>query len=153
MASHTVTADSAGIQISYPRSPVYPVREISTATPLMCPLVTRKYRSASISASLRRAARQADVGPLQRERGDAFRDILDLDTHARRDSGAATAASGSAAVHRYASSANPRNRPIVNDLALLIAPRRVVDLPDLHATGIRVMTRLTSARPRPGPLT
>ena len=39
---------------------------------------------------------------------------------------------GSAAVHRYACSDEPRHRAVVDHLAVFIAPRRVVDLADGH---------------------
>ena len=43
---------------------------------------------------------------------------------------------GSAAVQRNACSRQPRHRAIVDDLAVLVAPRRVVDLADAHLRGV-----------------
>ena len=62
-ASQTLTASAHGIQISYPRSPVYPVREISTGTPAMLPRVTRKYLRLATSACATFLSSLPDVGP------------------------------------------------------------------------------------------
>src|SRR5215211_825258 len=43
--------------------PVYPVREMSTSTPAMVPLVTRKYLRVSMFACATARSSRADVGP------------------------------------------------------------------------------------------
>ena len=104
---------------------MYPVREMSTGTPAMAPRVMRKY------------FRLADVGigdgveqpprcrPLQGERGHLLGDVLDRDVEAdrvlREPSQAGIGGGPAKGVFGEA-----RHGPIVDDLAVLVAPRRVV---------------------------
>ena len=62
-ASQTRSAPSCSTHISYPRSPVYPVREICTGTPSIAPRVMRKYLRPSMSASATERSSPPEVGP------------------------------------------------------------------------------------------
>src|SRR5258708_4466918 len=62
-ASHTLTASRQGIHTSNPKSPVYPVREMSTGTPAIFPCVTRKYFRFVMSASAASCSTFPDIGP------------------------------------------------------------------------------------------
>ena len=102
----------------------------------MRPLVTRKYRSESMSASATlRAARARDVGPLKRQRRHLLRDVLDVDAQAGRvlPEPAEARIGGGPAILLLA---QPRHRPVIDDLAVLVAPRRVTDLADRHALDV-----------------
>ena len=62
MASQTLRAAAVGTQTSYPRSPVYPVRETITSTPRELGADDREYPRSAIAGARRRGSR-ATGGP------------------------------------------------------------------------------------------
>ena len=72
---------------------------------------------------------------LQRQRRHLFRHVLDLDVEARR----VLRQPAQARVRRRPAIRllpHSRHRPVVDDLAIVVAPGRVVDLPDGHLRGV-----------------
>src|SRR5262249_17225138 len=98
--SHTFTASRHGTQISYPRSPVYPVREMSTGEPLILPEVTRKYLRFAMSASAATFSTCPEVGPCS-ARAAVFSEISSICTSMFRPFCLNQRRLGSAAVQRY----------------------------------------------------
>ena len=94
-----------------------------------CPRVTRKYLSFSMSASATRFAAAARGRPLEGERRDLLGDVLDLDLHPDRvlAEPAQRRVRGRPAVDVLLEA---RDGPVVDGLAVLVAPGRVDDLPD-----------------------
>ena len=95
------------------------------------PRSARKYFSAvdRRRATCRSSRRRRRA--LQRERRDLLGDVVDRDVEARRVLGepAQVRIGGRPAIHLLR---HPRHRAIVDDLAVFVAPRRVVDLADRH---------------------
>ena len=95
----------------------------------MAPRVMRKYfRSADVGVG--HGVEQAARGrALERERGHLLGDVLDRDAQAdgvlRQPAQAGIGRGPAERVLRQ-----PRHGPVVDDLAVLVAPRRVVDLSD-----------------------
>ena len=127
--SHTSMARSHGIQISYPRSPVYPVRETSTGMPAMVP-VRRKYFKPDRSTLPAAEISRADVGPAP----TAPRPVLRFPPPrpAARPRSAGTTAGSDRQPSTARPALQPRHGPIVDDHAAFVAPRRVNDLADGH---------------------
>ena len=104
---------------------------MSTGTPAIVPLVTRKYFRRSMSAPADRAQQLRRGRPLQRERRDLLRDVLDGHVEA----GGVLPEPAQARIRRRPAERllrQPRHRPVVDHLAVLVAPRRVEDLADRH---------------------
>ena len=130
---------------------MYPVREISTGTPPICPLVTRKYRSDVDVGVGRRAQDLRRRRALQRQRRDLLGDVFDLDlrpaafwrSHRRL---------GSAAVQRYACS--PSRATVPSSMTLPCSSHHGVyqTWPTVIRCASRVMMRSTR-RVASGPLT
>ena len=101
----------------------------------MWPLVARKYFSVDRSASHTSRQQPRRRRPLQRQRGDALGNVLDADVQARCVLGepAQVRIGRGPAEHLIG---HARHRPVVDHLAVFIAPRRVEDLADAHARGV-----------------
>ena len=74
-------------------------------------------------------------GTLKRQRRNTFRDILDLDVQPDGvlPKPSQAGIGGGPSIRLLV---QPRDRPVIDDLALLVAPGRVPDLPDAHASGV-----------------
>ena len=108
---------------------MYPVREMSTGTPAMVPLVTRKYLSVSMSARRSWRSSAPEVGPCTASAATVS-DTSSIDTSSPDGvlhEPSQARIGGSPAI---ALLAQPRDRSVVDDLALLVAPRRVDHLSD-----------------------
>ncbi len=100
---------------------MYPVREMSTGTPAILPLVLRKYLRFGMSASATLFSNLADAGPCSASAAVLLGDILDLNIHVH----AALPEPAQAGIGRRPAIFvffEPRNRAIVNHLAIFITP-------------------------------
>src|SRR5215470_6047869 len=98
--SHTFTTSCHDTQISYPKSPMYPVREISTDTPLILPEVTRKYFRFAMLASAATFSNCPEVGPCSASAA-VFSEISSICTSMFKPFCLNQRRLGSAAVQRY----------------------------------------------------
>ena len=108
---------------------------MSTGTPAILPRVTRKYFRFAISASAT-AFRQLGRGrTLQRERRNLLRNILDLHVHVQAvlPEPAQARIGGSPAIDVLFQA---RDRAVVDDLALFIAPAAIDHLPDFDLVDV-----------------
>ena len=129
--SQTSNADPAGIHISYPRSPVYPVREISTGTPSDMAARHAEVSPAHSTSAIGGGAQASapDIGPCSASAAICS-DMSSTSTSRPAAFWRSHRRLGSAAVQRSAAPPNPRDRPVVDDLPRFVAPRRVPDLAD-----------------------
>ena len=125
---------------------------MSTGTPAIVPLVTRKYFSAiDVGVGRPRAA----AAPTSAPAAPAPRRSSEMSSMPTSQAGGVLPEPAQARIGRGPAERllrQPRHRPVVDDLAVLVAPRRVEDLADAPSSTTSRVIRRSTRRAASGPV-